>query len=157
MTRGPTPEEYFAQEFAVWEKEWTEAGHLPALFDTVRLAQVNGLALPEWCALAVMNLIIERFNTLGGKKRRSRYVIDFAHWLRWQTLSRMFAMRGIEYAKRPGRPKRQARGIEEAREEASEQLRETIAQGTPRQMQDSFDLVQKAQATGSDARFTFAR
>ena len=34
----------------MWEKEWTEAGRLAALFDTVRLSQVNGLALPEWCA-----------------------------------------------------------------------------------------------------------
>lgn len=154
MTRGPTPEEFFAQEFAKLEKEYT-ADHLPALVDTLQLAQMNGLPLPKWCAVALGNLVIDRFNAKSGKKRRSKYVIDYVHRRRWDTLSATFRMRGIKYAKPAGSPKKQARGINEARIEASNMLCKTIASGTPRQIQDSFDLVEEARKAGADARFMF--
>jgi hypothetical protein len=154
MIRGPTPAEYFEQEFASMEKEFN-AGHLPALFDAVKLAHINKIALPEWGALAVMNLIIAKYNSTSGKKRlRSRYALDYIHWVRWQTLSLEFNMRGIVYSKRMGRPTKDAAGkISEARTAASGLLSRQVARGTPRQMQISFDLVERARVTGNDARF----
>jgi hypothetical protein len=156
MTPGPTQEEFFEETFAALEKEWS-ARHLPALFDAVYFAQIHRIALPPWCAQGVMNLIINRFNAASGNKGRSRYVLDFAHQLRWQTLSRMFAKRGIEYTKRTGRPKDAAGMIAEARQEASHLLRKTVAAGSPRQIQDSFDLVEDARNSGTAARFSFDR
>jgi hypothetical protein len=154
MMRGPTPAEYFEQEFAAMKREF-DADHLPALFDAVKFAHINKIALPEWGALAVMNLIIAKYNSTSGKKRlRSKYALDWIHWVRWQRLSLEFNMRDIAYSKRSGRPTKEAAGkISEARTAASESLSQHFARGTPRQMQISFDLVEKARVTGTDARF----
>lgn len=152
--RGPTPAEYFEQEFAAMKREF-DAGHLPALFDAVNLAHINKIALPEWGALAVMNLIIAKYNSTSGKKRlRSKYALDYIHWVRWLKLSWEFNMRGIVYSKRNGRPRKSVAGkISEARTAASKSLKGHVARGEPRQMQISFDLVESARDTGNDARF----
>jgi hypothetical protein len=153
--RGPTPEEYFARKFAELKKEWDESKstHLPALCIAVDLAHVNSVALPEWVVQEVRALIIARHYAGGGKKRtRSRYAVDYTHFRRWNALTFAFKVRGIEYAKKPGRPK--GARIGEARQEASDLLRkDPIAFGEPRQVQHSFDIVEKARAAGAAARF----
>jgi hypothetical protein len=159
MIRGPTPEEYFAQEFAKFKKEWdeSESTHLRALYDAVVLAHVNSIAPPEWAVKELLNLIIARHNASSGKKRvRSRYALDHTHRQRWGALTCAFKFHGIEYSKKPGRPKDTC-AIQEARQQASDWLKGTVAFGNPRQVQDSFDIVEKARATGADARFFFDR
>jgi hypothetical protein len=158
MTRGPTPEEFFAQEFAARKKEWDAGRHYPALHYVVHLACANSVPPPEWAALAVLDLIVARHNAVSGKKRlRSRYALDHIHRMRWSALTVAFRGRGIDkYKKIRGRPK-DARGIQEAREEASKGLRKSVAFGTPRQIQDSFDKVEKARGTAAEARYFFGR
>jgi hypothetical protein len=158
MTRGPTPEEYFKQELGAREKEWN-AGYLPALFETVRLCQIWSLPLPEWAALATLNVIIERYNARGrGKKGPSsspkgKYTGDLKHFWRWNALSFAFRSRGIT-ARRIGRPRKDEPGISAAREEARLQLAGTIAQCASSQIQKSYDLVERSRASG-DGQFSF--
>ena len=122
MTRGPMPEEFFAQEFAARKKEWNAGKHYPALHYVVRLACANSILLPEWAALEILDLIVARHNAGSGKKRlRTQYALDHIHGMRWSALTVAFRSRGIEYKKIPGRPK-DARGIQGARQEASEGL-----------------------------------
>jgi hypothetical protein len=157
MTRGPTTEEFFAREFAALEKEWDAAKHLPALYEAIELAHINSVAPPEWAVRAVLNLIVANYNATSGKKRiRSKYALDYMHRQRWQALSLAFSLRNIDYAKNPGRPKN-APGIQEARQEASDSLKKNFVWGTPRQVQDSFDKVEKARGTGAEARYFFNR
>lgn len=157
MTRGPTPEEFFAREFAALEKEWNASKHLPALYEAIELAHVNSIAPPEWAVRAVLDLIVASYNATSGKKRvRSKYALDNIHRQRWQALSLIFRLRNIEYSKKSGRPK-DARGIQEARQEASDSLKKSFAWGTPRQVQDSFDKVEKARGTPAEARYSFDR
>jgi hypothetical protein len=154
-----TPEEYFRQEFAKLKKQWDESKstHWPVLYDAVVLAHVNSIALPEWTVLELLNLIVARHNFVSGKKRiQSRFALDRIHRQRWTALTTAFKIRGIEYSKKPGRPNG-TRGIQEARQEASDWLKKTVARGNPRQVQDSFDIVEKARATGADARYFFER
>src|SRR5262245_17323943 len=134
MMRGPTPAEWFQEQFAAMEKQSKNAGHeMPALYDAVVLAIVNGVALPEWAALATLNLIVVKYNFTHRKKRlRSKYAQDYINWVRWQRLLREFKMRGIVYSKRNGRPPKEAAGkISEARTAASESLKGHIAFGDP--------------------------
>jgi hypothetical protein len=157
MTRRPTREEFFAQKFVALEKEWDAGKHYPALYDAIELAHVNSVPPPEWAVVAVLNLIVARHNATSGKKRlRSQYALDHIHRMRWSALTVAFRSRGIKYEKIRGRPK-DARGIQEAREEASAGLRKNIASGTPRQIQDSFDKVEKARGTAAAARYFFDR
>ncbi|HEY6701498.1 MAG TPA: hypothetical protein VI137_11910 [Pseudolabrys sp.] len=159
MTRGPTPEEFFAQKFAALEKVWDAAKHLPALYDAIVWAHVNSISPPEWAVVAVLNLIVAHHNATSGKKRlRSQYALDYIHRTRWRALSTAFRMYGIEkYEKTPGRPK-DAR-VQEARQQASEALRKvkSVARGRPRQIQDSFDKVEKARGTPAEVRYFFDR
>jgi hypothetical protein len=154
-----TPDEHFRQQFAKLKKQWDESKstHWPVLYDAVVLAHVNLIALPEWTVLELLNLIVARHNFVSGKKRiRSRFALDYTHRQRWDALTYAFKIRGIEYSKKPGRPKDTC-GIQEARQEASDLLKETVAFGNPRQVQDSFDIVEKARVTGADARYFFER
>ena len=155
MTRGPTPEEFFAQEFAARKKAWDAGRHYPDLHYVVHLAGANSVPLPEWAALEVLGLIVACHNATG--KKRSQCTLDHIHMMRWSALTVAFRARGIEkYKKTPGRPK-EARGIQEAREEASKGLRGNIAFGTPRQIQDSFDKVEKVRGTAAEARYFLDR
>jgi len=159
--RGPTPEEYFAQKFAELKKEWDESKstHWPALYDAALLAHVNSIAPPEWAVQEELNLIIDRHNASsrnGRKGIRSRYGLDWIHSKRWHALTHTFKTRCIEYTKKRGRPK-DKRGIQAARQEASDLLRGTVAFGTPREVQKSFDKVEKARVAGAGARFFFDR
>jgi hypothetical protein len=157
MTRGPTPEEFFAREFAALKKEWDVSKHLPALYDAIVLAHVNSIAQAEWAVREVLNLIVASHNATSGKKRiRSKYALDHTHRQRWQALNLAFKLRNIEYSKKSGRPTH-ARGIQKARQEASEWLSKTVAFGTPRQVQKSFDKVEKARGTSAEARYFFDR
>jgi hypothetical protein len=101
-------------------------------------------------------LIVARHNASGRKRIRSQYALDYTHWRRWSALTHQFKIRGIEYSKKPGRPNG-TRGIQEARQDASDSLKNDVAYGMPRQVQDSFDIVEKARATGADARFCLDR
>jgi hypothetical protein len=157
MSRGPTLEEFFAREFAALEKEWDASQHLPALYDVIERAHIGSVAPPAWAVRAVLNLIVASYNATSGKKRiRSKYALDYTHRQRWQALDLAFKLRGIEYAKKSGRPK-DAPGIEEARQEASDMLKKNFAWGTPRQVQDSFDKVEKARGTDAESRYFFSR
>ena len=152
-----TPEEFLAQEFAALEKEWDASKHLSALYDAIVLAHVNSIAPGEWAVREVLNLIVASHYATSGKKRiRSKYALDYTHRQRWEALTFAFKIRNIEYSKKPGRPTH-ARGIQEARQEASELLSKSVARGTPRQVQDSFDKVEKARGTGAEARYFFGR
>jgi hypothetical protein len=159
MIWGPTREEYFAGRFAKFKKEWDESKstHLPALWDAVVLAQVNSIALPDWAVQELLNLIVARHNASSGKKRaRCRYVLDYVHRQRWRALTTAFQFHGIKYSKKSGRPK-DACAIQQARQLASDWLKGKVESGSPRQVQDSFDIVEKARASGADARFLFDR
>jgi hypothetical protein len=149
-----TPEQYFTQEFAKLKKEWdeSESTHWFALYYAVELARLNSIAQPEWVVQEMQNLIIAHHNASGRKRSRSKYTLDYTHHQRWRALTYEFRIRGIEYSKKSGRPNG-TRGIQEARQAASDSLRGKVAFGTPRQVQDSFDIVEKARATGADARY----
>jgi hypothetical protein len=155
---GPTREEYFAQEFARRKREWDESKstHWPALYEAVGLAGANSIALPEWVVHELLKLIIARHYASGRKRSRSKYALDYTHRRRWDALTCEFKIRGIEYSKKSGRPNG-THGIQEARQAAVDSLKKTVARGTPRQVQDSFDIVEKARAIGADARFFFER
>jgi len=155
--RGPTSEEYFAQEFAKLRREWVEskATHWPAIYDAVVLAHFNSIAPPEWIVQEELNLIVARHNAgsrNGRKRNRSKYALDCTHFVRWSALTHTFKARCINYTKKAGRPK-DKRGIQAARQEASDLLVGNVAFGTPREVQKSFDKVEKARAAGADARF----
>jgi hypothetical protein len=149
MTRWQTPEEFFAQKFAALEKEWDAAKHLPALYAAIVWAHTNSIPPPEWAVVAVLA-------TSGKKRVRSQLALDLVHRLRWSALTVEFRSRGIDYKKTRGRPK-DAGGIQEARQEVSEGLRKSIARGEPRQIQDSFDKVEKVRGTAAEARYFFDR
>ena len=151
-------EDWYRDSLAVWEEEWRaeewKAEHLPALFEAVKFCRLQEIVLPEWAALAVLNLIIHEFNRRSGNKGRSRYAIDYGHFCRWRALSYEFRKAGID-KKKSGRPAKQAPGIVRARQNAADRLKGTHAQGSARQVQDSFDMVEAAQADGKAARFRF--
>ena len=101
----------------------------------------------------MLDLIVACYNATSGKKRiRSQYALDYTHRQRWQALSLAFSLRNIDYAKKPGRPK-DTRGIQEA----SDSLKKSFTWGTPRQVQDSFDKVEKTRGTSEEARYFFDR
>jgi hypothetical protein len=153
-------EEWFAQAFAKYEKKYDVPGHsLPALYDAVRFAHANAVPLTERTAREVLNLIIERYNVISGRKRSrlTRYKRDYKHYRRWLALSNAFKIYGIEYSKKSGRPKTGENGaIKDAREHARRRLEGTVARtDSVRQIQDSFDLVEKRRAAGDGTAFSF--
>jgi hypothetical protein len=153
-----TPEEFYAQEFARLKKEWDESKstHWPALHDAVVLAHVNSIAPPEWVVYELCNLIRARHNASGRKHIRSKYAIDVIHGRRWNALNLQFKLRGIEYSKKRGRPNGTC-GIQEARQAASDSLKKDIGFGTAREVQKSFDKVEKARGASADARYLVDR
>jgi hypothetical protein len=134
-----------------------KAGHLPALFEAVRHCHENGTLPTEWMVLAILNLIVDRFNAgHDRRKRRSRYLNDYVHFLRWRALKAEFESHGIDYnVKRRGRRKADAGYIINAQRGAAEALKDGPARATPREILKSFDLVEAAKRSGNAARFQF--
>ena len=147
------PAEYIAAELDKLHEEW-RARHLPALFEAVHFCQLQNLALPEWAALAVLNVIIEKYNRARRKGGKGTFETDYHHHRRWIVLSTQFNEHGVDYAKKHGRMKGESK-IAAARKAAVNALRGTRSQCTVRQLQKSYDLVEAAKRSGKDARFRF--
>ncbi|PZV36167.1 hypothetical protein [Mesorhizobium kowhaii] len=97
-----------------WKKHWEETGLLPVLFSAVGMCAEWKIPLPEWASLAVLNLIIDNFNTksMPGVKGpharlKSRMVKDYAHYLRWSAVRSCLFLAGLDELPEPakkGRP-----------------------------------------------------
>ena len=139
--------EYFEQEFAKFEEQYDVPGRLlPALWEIVHRARLNSIPLSDRTTDKVLDLIWSCYEAKTGRKRSrlTRHKQDYIHWRRYVALSNAFRMSGIEYSKRPGRPKKAISGINQARELAREHLKRSVARvNSLRQIQDSYDLVKK--------------
>jgi hypothetical protein len=148
MTRGPTPKEYFEREFAARKKQWNESEYLPALFEVVQLASLARIALPEWAAVAVLNLIRDRWDAPApGKRGRSKSPkgqnrLRYKHQQCHDILEFVFKLHGIDYVKKPGRPGKDHPSIKAAREEAAEWLRKSIGRVSPENVQKAYDRIE---------------
>lgn len=155
--------DYHASQLAKMQPLW-EAGMWPALFDAVRYCAAAEIPLPEWVALAVLNLIQDRFHdgSAGGVEGaygdvKGRLRMDYAHYLRWQALDFIMMMNGVDHLP-AGRGRKPAGAISKRKliEEATAFLngRRTARVGDGRQIEESYLLVDKSRKLG-EKRFAF--
>lgn len=161
-----TPEEYYAQELSGFEALWN-AGHLPGLFDAVFFCQIQKLPLPEWAALGVCNLILERHHSAssgrGGFSRvKKRFEEDNLHFQRWSALDFQLRLAGLlDRTRKPGRPSKAATG-DQAKWKAAIAAAagalaiENVSEAELRQITESYDLVKKSR-DGGEGRFLLER
>jgi hypothetical protein len=168
--RGPTPEEYFERELLAL-KELRDAGHkLPALFEAVQFCQIQGISLPDWAALDMLNLILERYGNPSSKGEgafsspKGRFTMDYIHFVRWNVLSGCLRMQGLT-----SKPKRQRGRPRLGSNDEAERYRWALKQAATilgklpmggdcqrTQIEESFDLVEEERAKGSH-RFALDR
>jgi hypothetical protein len=114
--------------------------------------------LPEWAALAVLNLILDRHHLPGWrgagntpKRLAQKDYVDFRRWLILGYVLRENQM-PREPSRKAGKPRMQeAEMIQNYRDvykEASERLSGKVGKGTPQQIKASFDRVETAKAAG---------
>jgi hypothetical protein len=148
-----------------FRKQFCDAGWWPALFDAVEYCQKVSIPLPEWAAVAVLNLIQERHfedGKAGGYgSAHGKFSMDYAHYLRWQAVGHALQTKGLvdlPAQQRPGRPKVTAYGKKAILEQAKEWLRDKpFGRGQSReQIEESFHIVTKSIKAG-EARFRFDR
>ena len=160
-----TPEAYFTAELAGFERAFANNKRLRPIFAAVEFCHLHQLPLPEWAALAVMNLILERQHLPGtrgaGNSPKAQARNDYVDYQRWLVLSRVLMRRGLPpQAKRKsaGKPTKQEaetlRRYDDAYAEACELLKKRkeglpVVGGTPTQVRASFDRLEKARADGS--------
>jgi hypothetical protein len=170
VSRGPTAEEYYAEQLEECRTSF-DAGHLPALHDAVELCHLWQIPLPEWAALALLNLIREKYFAPGERDRTQnpkwRYERDFIDFVRWNRMKAFFTDEGVtdEHIAQSLAPANRGRPTGDDRESknkvrlvserASASLKGTIAQGEPRQIVESFVRVWDAHLAGDTARYTF--
>jgi hypothetical protein len=168
MTRGPTREEYFERELLALE-ELRDGGHrLPALFEAVKFCQIQGISLPEWAALDVLNLILERYRNPSSdgpgafSSPKGRFGQDYIHFVRWNVLTGCLRMNGLDSkpSRQRGRPRAGANTdadrYRSALKQSATELRKRSMSCQLKQIEESFDLVEAEHARGS-SRFKLDR
>ncbi|MER9588542.1 hypothetical protein NKI94_07010 [Mesorhizobium australicum] len=160
-----TPTEYYEQELGQRRARWEEDMFLPSLFEAVQLCQVWQITLPEWAALATLNVIVGAYNestgvgtegahgSAGGRTR-----MDYAHWLRWKSVGFVMRRHGLTElpdAKR-GRPKAGETTRQAIFEEAADRLmgNQMAKPGRAETVEESFALVEDSLSRG-EQRFRF--
>jgi hypothetical protein len=159
-SRQPTVEEFYEEELAKFRALW-DAKNPIGLFEAVRCCQTGGLPLPDWAAVAVLNVIVQHHHLAKGNAGRGGGVaeslsMDLAHYQRWSALGRVLRIYGLkELPKGRGRPapgKLTAKGLlTEAEGFLAGKAHKAASQ---REIGRSFNLVQKSRAAG-EARFKF--
>ncbi len=98
MTRYATAAEFYAAEIDRFRLIY-EAGHLIGLFDAVKYCASVDMPLPQWTALAVLNVIQEHHQMLGGRggqhSAKGRLGADVAHFKRWNALRLVLRLHGL--------------------------------------------------------------
>jgi hypothetical protein len=139
-TRNMDRAEYVAQESAYLKREWDAGNHLPDLYKAVEFCQAAEIPLFDWCAIAVLNLIIATYNgdRPGGPGKRGRYEAPrakfknyFRHLRRWQVVHAELRKRDLtlENIRRPqgrlsAKEKEKAAKVEDAIQAARNRLKE---------------------------------
>ncbi|TIN38826.1 MAG: hypothetical protein E5Y10_24915 [Mesorhizobium sp.] len=153
-----------------WKKHWEETGLLPVLFSAVGMCGEWKIPLPEWASLAVLNLIIDNFNTKsmpGAKgahaRLKSRMVKDYAHYLRWSAVRSCLFLAGLnelpEPAK-PGRPSIKSKSDEPTRDFLLSEAMRILSKNkyaqsvTQDAVEESYIIVRDSRAA-SEHRFRF--
>jgi hypothetical protein len=142
-----TREEYMDGELSKWRSMW-EGDHPFALFGAVQACVVAEYPLPEWAALALLNLIAEHhFNPpprapRGGSRYTKKTRDDLEHWKRWNAVQML---------------RRQRVPWEKVYEEAALSLygRIDAKGGRPSAIKASYLLVEKAREV-KDPSFSFS-
>jgi hypothetical protein len=147
------------------EALWADAGSWLALFQAVRYCGEAEIPLPEWAAIAVLNIIQDRFHdrseagtdgahgSLWGRLR-----MDYAHYARWNAVRWAMAFNSVtELPDNRGRPKKDTVTKKAILHEALTRLndaRSSRAKGSLQQIEESYRLVE-ASRQGGEKRFAF--
>lgn len=138
------PDDFFATETERLKAAW-EQGRFLALPEILLLLSWNGRALPEWVAEAAADQLLQFYERGGGGERgrasgvRARNEMDNLHRMRWNIVRLHLGGGQVSLAA--------------ASRTASERLQGFPAQGSPGAMKDSYQLVERAIASGNGARF----
>lgn len=165
MTGPMTAQDMHERDLAELKIQFCDAGWWPALFGAVKYCQTVSIPLPEWAALAVLNLIQDRHfedGKAGGYgSARGKFNMDYAHRLRWEAVDlalRLNGMQTLPLHSRRGRPKPE--GTSPSKTAILAQAKEHLSKkplGRPRsleQIEESYRMVEKSLNAG-EARFRF--
>ncbi|WP_192178806.1 hypothetical protein [Mesorhizobium amorphae] len=163
-------QEFFDGRLNNWKKHWEETGLLPVLFSAVGMCGEWKIPLPEWASLAVLNLIIDNFNTTskpgvkGSLARlKSRMVKDYAHYLRWSAVRSCLFLAGLDELPEPakkGRPSIKSRGDGPTRDSLLSEAMQLLSKNkyaqevTQDAVEKSYIIVRDSRAAG-EHRFRF--
>jgi hypothetical protein len=156
-----TPNAYFAAELGKLEKAFANGIRLWPLFEAVQFCHIHNLPLPEWAALGVLNVILERHRLPGNERRAgtnplARARRERADYRRWFVLEQLLREHELppEPKRARGAPKKGERDLYQiVYEKAEKRLRGTPERGTITQIITSHDRVARAKAAGADAQF----
>ena len=122
------------------ERSWARDQYYPAVGYALLFCTHNALPLPDWLSEVVNHAMVIAFKHGGrtSNRRRGGYEPQARaleiHDQRWQAASTY---------------KQLVKTNDEAFERASESLKGTRAQGEPRQVEESYRLIQRRRATGT--------
>jgi hypothetical protein len=166
---------YFAAELVRLEDEW-RTGRFPALIEAVALCAWGGHPFPEWAADAAVEQLSRAYNgsppsagnrtpqrgRAGGLSARDAQ--DDQHRLRWATarwalgeavpgLTAVQRKRARREIQRGMAPSREARAMVRGTRAAAWRVAAAMLGCSPRALEESFELVERAIRSGEGARF----
>jgi hypothetical protein len=157
-----TQQQLFREELAKFGELWDAKNPNPiVLFEAVRCCHAGGLPLPDWAAVAVLNVIVKNHHLAKGKAGRGGGVketleMNLAHYQRWGAVNLVLKIYGLkELPKARGRPASGKLTAKELLTEAQGFLAGKAKKAaSQKEMGRSFNLVQKSRAAG-EPRFKF--
>jgi hypothetical protein len=161
MTRPAlTIEQFYREELTKFRELW-EAKNPIALFEAVRCCHTGALPLPDWAAVAVLNVIVQHYHLAKGKAGRGGGVketleMDLAHYQRWHAVKLVLGIYGLkELPKARGRPTPGKLTAKEVLAEAQGFIAGKAKKAaSPKEMGRSYNLVQKSRKA-AEPRFKF--
>jgi hypothetical protein len=139
-------ERFLEQQLAGLEEQWLR-GYFPAVIEAFQLCAANTRALPDWLVPVVNGSLHVAFHE-GGREGRGKKGGHFAQARRMAIEQRRWSWAKHWLNAReclPGWGYKATR--EGAFEFTSDLLRGTIAQGSPRAIEDSYERIEKSLKT----------